>query len=90
MGTLMLPGLRTPVPKDEPTFTLRAKDTLAPLFVRLWVDICSGNIVEATATFAEIADTGRDYQKVPRDMGKLDSAENVALAMNEWRRINCA
>lgn len=47
----------TPPPPDEPVFTLRAQDVIAPSVVRLWADMAElmGVDVEKVAKAREIA-----------------------------------
>ena len=60
---------------DEPLFTLRAKDPLAPVLVRLWVELRA-----MTRPIDEIADEG---QKA-REKRKQAEATDCAEQMESW------
>ena len=60
---------------DEPLFTLRAKDPLAPVLVRLWVELRA-----MTRPVDEIADEGQQT----RERRKQAEAESCAEQMEMW------
>ena len=60
---------------DEPLFTLRAKDPLAPVLVRLWVELRA-----TTRPIDEIADEAQQT----RERRKRAEAESCAKQMEIW------
>lgn len=84
-----LPGLNSPLEEGEPTFTLRARDSLAPHMAALWAAVYSGDTASAVVLFADlIADPGykhRHEMKTSEKFEKIRSASAKANEMNEWR-----
>ena len=77
MGTKNNPGnydCYSKADPDEPLFTLRAKDMLAPMLIELWAAIRELNWTEK---FGDLP-IPTDYQK------KLTEARNIAQDMRDW------
>lgn len=73
---------------DEPYFLLRAKDPVAPAFVKAWRAVRAGDYEEAQyqmklAWFA-LEESGRTL--LPKNSDKSLEAQSVADAMKEWRK----
>ena len=87
-----LPGLNTPLEPGEPTFTLRARDSLSPHMVALWAAVYSGDTASAVAIFSDlIADPGyrhRNEMKTSEKFEKINSASAKAKEINNWRKEN--
>lgn len=83
----VLPGLSTPLEEGEPTFTLRGRDSLAPGMVALWAALAAGDTSGALSIFSELnSQTAYDYRNEPRTPQKINSASDLAIEMNEWRK----
>lgn len=81
-----LPGLSSPLEEGELTFTLRARDSMAPHFAALWAALAAGDTATALSLFADLnGGLAYDYRNEPRTSEKINSASDVAIAMNEWR-----
>lgn len=87
-----LPGLNTPLEKDEPVFVLRARDPLAPHLAALWASLRKGDTASAIMIFADtVADPAHAYRLNNLAIEatiKVDSASNKAVEMNNWRHRN--
>lgn len=74
MGTKRNPGQYDAYAKageDEPIFTLRAKDPLAPQIIRRWANLVEAEIAEET--------------RPPFDIAKVAEARKTADDMELWR-----
>lgn len=87
-----LPGLNTPLEEGEPVFVLRARDSLAPLFVALWAAVRGGNTSEIIKVYADlicgpaVKFSGENVNY--NDSQKVRSAKAVATEMIDWRKAN--
>jgi hypothetical protein len=87
MGTKRNPGphdCHAKAGDDEPIFTLRAKDPIAPEIVRLWAAVRGGNIEEVNKVLDEIAVHVFFARQAPEDSEKLNEARKVADDMRQW------
>lgn len=67
-------------------FVLIASDPLAPWLVEMWAAMSQGNISGALGAFYGMVDTNEQrYSHEPRAASKLDSAEEIARNMRNWR-----
>ena len=67
-------------------FSLIASDPLAPWLIDIWTAASRGDIYGALGAFYGMADTTIPrYAAEPRTDAKLDSAEQIALDMRNWR-----
>lgn len=93
MGTKADPGkfdCHAKAADDEPLFTLRAKDPIAPWFVRMWRAVRAGNALDAMAYLVralivwrrEVA-IGR-RTNLPYDSDKSQEAHKVSDEMESW------
>lgn len=74
--------------KDEPKFTLIARDPLAPWLVDMWVAMRRGDLNGALLSFAAMSDVCiRRYEIEPTDMDKLESADEIAINMRSYRLV---
>lgn len=91
MGTKSLPGLYdcyTQAEADEPIFTLRANDPLAPGLVMMWATLRNGGIGGAIEQLSKLAnDSNVQFHIVtnPANPEKIEEAESCANAMLDWR-----
>lgn len=70
-------------------FVLIASDPLAPWLVEMWACASRGDIYGAFGSFYGMADTTIErYAKEPRSSAKINSAENIAMLMRNWRINN--
>lgn len=90
MGTKLEPGkfdCYAKAAEDEPIFTLRAKDPLAPGLVRAWRYLSAGNLTSAMEVMHE-ALAARQFagkECLPLDSEKSDEAAACATAMEIWQ-----
>jgi hypothetical protein len=72
---------------DEPLFTLRAKDPIAPAMVRAWRFIRAGELVKAVHEMGKatraLEASGRPL--LPLDCEKSAEAQACSSAMEAWR-----
>jgi hypothetical protein len=68
---IILPGLTTPLEPGEPIFIIRGKDPVGAIAIRRWID-------ERRKTAAYLNDK--------EELRKLQSADEVADEMDEWRK----
>lgn len=92
MGTKNNPGdfdCHAKAAPDEPLFTLRAKDPVAPYLVIMWKQSRMGDWEGMAQTLALIVDDRDVQDRVSTDEHvKLSEALSCASAMREWREIN--
>lgn len=73
---------------DEPLFTLRAKDPVAPHLVRAWRFLRAGELLKAVHEMdratKSLEASGRTL--LPLDCEKSTEAQACSVAMEEWRR----
>jgi hypothetical protein len=72
---------------DEPIFTLRAKDPIAPGLIRAWRFLRAGDIhgAEIQLRGAHFAWGQSGRTNLPFDSEKSQEAERCAVAMERWR-----
>lgn len=71
--------------QPEP-FSLIASDPLAPWMVEMWAAMSRGDVTGALGAFYGMVDTNTiRYTENPRRHDKIDNAENMAMAMRNWR-----
>jgi hypothetical protein len=83
MSTKEIPGPFDGMAKaqpDEPVFTLRAHDPLAPALIHNWVDLKRKAIREAYSA-EEITKAKRELELI-----QCNEAEEIAWAMEAWRQ----
>ena len=93
MGTKNDPGkfdCHAKAADDEPLFTLRAKDPIAPALIEAWRHIRAGdlngalrNLYAAESDWQHEIDHGRRTH-LPLDSEKSKEALNCANAMGDW------
>lgn len=67
-------------------FVLIASDPLAPWLVDVWAAMSRGDVSGALGAFYGMVDTcGHRYASEPRNAAKVDSADNIAMDMRNWR-----
>ena len=67
-------------------FSLIASDPLAPWLVEVWTAMSRGDPIGALGAFYGMVDTcSSRYAADPRSNEKLDSAEEIAMDMRNWR-----
>jgi hypothetical protein len=82
----LLPGLRTPLDENEPVFIIRARDPLAPWLVDMWASMRRGDLNGALLSFAAMSDVCINrFEKEPTNSDKINSADNVAINMRNYR-----
>jgi hypothetical protein len=71
---------------DEPLFTLRAKDPIAPFLVELWVATRRGQWEKTLDILSHASMSEAVLSRVSTDdYDKLSEAQNTAEAMRVWR-----
>ena len=73
---------------DEPIFTLRASDPIAPSLVRIWRYLRAGELERAKAELLRAAHRLRKANKktlLLTDKKSIE-AEDIAQSMEDWRR----
>lgn len=74
--------------EGEPTFTLLARDPVAPNIVKLWAALRIGDLPEASYHFTNLLSIANNRysngEKTEQD--KIDSALTIANEMNNWQR----
>lgn len=71
--------------QPEP-FSLIASDPLAPWLVEMWAAMSRGDIPSALGSFYGMVDTcSIRYTDNPRRQDKINNAEDMAVAMRNWR-----
>lgn len=91
MGTKSNPGefdCYAKAADDEPIFTLRSKDPLAPIFIRMWIAVRGGNVLELFSLLADLVQAGMQYSMTPDDPEKIMEAYDCADAMERYREDN--
>lgn len=74
---------------DEPIFTLRAKDPVAPFLVEIWVASRMGQMDVIMETVARMSNDPGVISRVSTDgYEKLTEATKCAGDMRRWRREN--
>lgn len=67
-------------------FVLIASDPLAPWLVEMWEAMSRSDIAGALGAFYGMVDTQANrYAETPRSAAKLNSAEEIARNMRNWR-----
>jgi hypothetical protein len=90
MGTKENPGNYDCYAKaapDEPIFTLRGKDPIAPYLVRIWTFTRAGDFVAAIGLLTEAAKDNEVIARISANpYDKLTEALQCASAMEHWRQ----
>lgn len=74
---------------DEPIFTLRAKDPIAPYLVEIWVASRKGRWDECVAILGRaVADAAVQARVSSDNYDKLQEADAVADSMRAWFKLN--
>jgi len=88
MGTKLLPGdydCYKKLAPDEPLFTLRGKDPIAPFLVELWVATRRGQWEVAVDILSRASMNDAVLRRISRDdYDKLFEALKVAEEMRAW------
>lgn len=69
---------------DEPIFTLRANDELAPYIVRIWTMIRFGG--DLAEIMGQLSLAKAAAQKKPFNLTKMEEAMECAMAMEKWKK----
>ena len=71
--------------QPEP-FSLIASDPLSPWLVEMWAAMSRGDVTGALGSFYGMVDTNAiRYAEQPRRQDKVNNAEDMAIAMRNWR-----